>query len=170
MEYYAPNLVLIAIDDYKQKDFSGRIYTKYSKEPLPFQSSMELIFELDDLYDKWNFPVNTVTYRGFYSNRGRKRKGAAAVQKKHYVTDELRGSIRLAALSKMLPIEHGKLATITLECQQRLHADWNGRFLIDGEKNDRYFNSTIEMLLAIDEYASEKVRKKVSLWDNAREM
>lgn len=167
MEYYAPNLVLIAIDDYKQKDFSGRIYIKYSKEPLLFQSSMELIFELDDLYDKWNSPVNTVTYRSFYSNRGRKRKDAAA--KKRYVTDELRGSMRLAALSQMLPIEHGELATITLECQQRLHADWNGRFLIDGEKNDRYFNSTIEMLLAIDEYVSEKVRKKASLWDNARD-
>lgn len=165
MDYYAPNAVLIAVDGYKEKDFYGRIYTKCHAGSVEFRSSVELLYKLDVMFDAWQFPVNTVMYRDFDSKLGRKRQPSAAEIEKRKAETKLREAVGVKPVTSELSNEKGKVATIVLECQQRLHADWSGRFWVDNEVDARQFASTLELLLYLNENISERVRKKTSLWD-----
>lgn len=158
---YAPNIVLIAVDAYYEKDFGGRIYTKYDKEPIQFTSSLEMILKLEERYDDWAFPENAVLYRDFKSRRGPKpahpeRKAKAGKGK------------RIFELSHggSLPEEAGELATVVLECRQRLHADWRGIFWLDQEEESYSFDSTLELLKSMDDYISAKPQRAGALWSN----
>lgn len=155
MDHYAANAVLIVFDDYKEKDFTGRIYTRYEPERIAFLSSIELVRTLDALYDRWNLPANTVVYRDFekIGKSGRKT-----------VIRKRRESTRDMPVSRALPQEKGKLATVILECQQRLHADWKGRFWMDDEAESRHFSSTLELLMFLDWTISRRVKGKAFLW------
>ncbi len=156
---YAPNIVLLAIDAYREKDFSGRIYTKYDKEPIEFASSLEMILKLEERYDEWAFPENAVVYRDFKSRRGPKPA--------HPKQDLKSGKgKRLYELSHggQLPEEEGKLANIVLECQQRLHADWKGVFWLDQENESHSFDSTLSLLKCMDDYISARPQRAGALW------
>ena len=156
---YAPNIVLIAVDYYQEKDFGGRIYTKYDREPICFDSSLEMILKLEERYDEWAFPENAVIYRDFKSRRGPKPSRPKR--------DPRNGNgKRLFELSHggSLPEEAGKLATVVLECQQRLHADWAGIFWLDQESESRSFSSTLALVKYLDDYISAKPQLAGALW------
>ncbi len=156
---YAPNIVLIAVDNYCENDFSGRIYTKYDREPLLFASSLDLLLKLEIRYDEWAFPESAVAYRDFRSRRGPK----PAHPRRQRKPGE---GERLYELSQdgRLPEETGKLATIVMECQQRLHADWAGIFWLDQENESQSFNSALDLLRALDDYISTKSLRAGALW------
>ena len=156
---YAPNIVLIAVDYYQEKDFGGRIYTKYDREPICFDSSLEMILKLEERYDEWAFPENAVIYRDFKSRRGPKPSRPKRDPK------NIHGK-RLLELSHggSLPEEAGKLATVVLECQQRLHADWAGIFWLDQESESRSFSSTLALVKYLDDYISAKPQLAGALW------
>lgn len=158
-ESFAPNIVLIAVDCYHEKDFSGRIYTKYDKEPIRFASSLEMILKLEERYDDWAFPENAVIYRDFKSRRGPK---PAHPERKAKIS---KGK-RIFELSHggSLPEEEGKIATVVLECRQRLHADWTGIFWLDQEEDSHPFSSTLELMKYMDDYISAKPRQAGALW------
>ncbi len=160
---YTSNLVLVAVDTYGEKDFSGRIYTRYDREPIVFESSLSLLWELEKCYDRWKLPENAVWYRSFWSRRGRRgrtqnvNRPSAAESKK--ILDLPAGP---------LPAAEGELATILVECQQRLHGDWAGRYWLDTmdtETDAHKFSSALELIRCVDQYIISKPRKAGVLWE-----
>lgn len=156
---YIPNIVLIAVDNYQEKDFSGRIYTKYGEE-IPFSSGIEMIFRLEDLYDKWSFPERAVNYRGFWSGRGRKPDYLLALDKKRPRRERLINNPR----GGELPEVKGEIATATLICEERQHAEWKGKIQIDEDTETRDFQSVLELLRILEEEISIRAKKAGALW------
>ncbi len=160
---YTSNLVLLAVDAYEDKDFSGRIYTRYAREPIAFGSSLSLLWQLEKCYDRWRLPENAVWYRNFRDRRGRKPQQPTVSRRATVLND--RKILDMPA--GPLPEVEGELTTILLECQQRLHGDWSGRYwldTLDTETEARQFRSTLELLRLMDQYIASRPRKAGILW------
>ena len=157
------NLVLLAVDKYEEKDFSGRIYTRYDREPINFDSSLSMLWQLEKCYDRWRLPENAIWYRDF-----RDRRRCRSQQR---TTNKPSGAENRKILDMppgTLPEAEGDMATILLECQQRLHGDWSGRYWLDTmdtETEARPFRSTLELLLLMDQYLAARPRKAGILWE-----
>lgn len=160
---YAKNLVLLDIDTYEDNDFSGRIYTRYDRDPITFASSLEMLLRLEECYDRWNFPENAVLYRSFWDRRG--RTGLRA-QRHRIIAD--RKILELPPGE--LPAMEGEVATVLLECQKRLHADWSGQCWLgpETEAPAKPFQSTLELLRQIDQYVASRPQKAGVLWERRR--
>ena len=52
----APNLINICVDNNEQKEISGRLYHCYQEEPVLFANVVELIREIESLFDRIAFP------------------------------------------------------------------------------------------------------------------
>ena len=48
----------------------GRIYSKLSKNPIPFESSKQMILEADDFFDHQGYPQRFLEPRSFQKNTG----------------------------------------------------------------------------------------------------
>ncbi len=154
---YALNAVLIAADAYEQQDFSGRIYTRFQEDPIPFASSMELLMKLEEKYDEWAFPENTVLYRSFY--RKSYQREAAKSRAKTFLANRRLGENE----PPLQPVE-GKLATFLLECRQRQHGDWSGTLRLDIETEAHPFRSSLELLRMMDSSIELRSRRAGGLW------
>ena len=51
----APNLVNICVDEIAQEEMKGRLYHCYKKEATNFKNVVELLDEMEKLYDKLHF-------------------------------------------------------------------------------------------------------------------
>lgn len=71
---YAVNLILVAVDQKNGSDYSGRIYTKYEREPRSFNGMGEMINLMDAQYDRWCFPQSASINRAFTRKGFRKMR------------------------------------------------------------------------------------------------
>lgn len=154
---YAKNAVLIAADFYVQQDFGGRIYTRFQKEPILFASGMELLTKLEEKYDEWAFPENSVLYRHFH--RESYRRAAEKARAKTFLANRRLGKNEL----HLQPVE-GELAIFLLECKERQHGDWSGTIRMDMETEAHPFRSTLELLMMMDSAVERRGRRDGRLW------
>ena len=61
----APNLVNICVDEIAQEEMKGRLYHCYKKEATNFTNVVELLDEMEKLYDKLHFPEASTKSRSF---------------------------------------------------------------------------------------------------------
>ena len=50
------NIVSVCIDEIKEELVAGRMYHCYSESPVLFSNQLQLITEMETLYDRLNFP------------------------------------------------------------------------------------------------------------------
>ena len=141
--FFAPNLVNICIDKKKDNDFCGVIWQPYDIIPQSFYGVKDMLLQAEVLYNRWNYPQESVNSRTFQRNRSasspkntRKGKPLMNIQK--------------------LQEERGKKGTFIVHVQYRQNATWQGQVLW-AEKNRReYFRSALELIKLIDSALDEQ--------------
>ena len=68
----APNQVCVCVDEIKDGEISGKVYSRYSRTPWEFNSLIELLGQMESFYNKISFPQAAVQIRGIqWQERGK---------------------------------------------------------------------------------------------------
>ena len=130
---YGKNLICVCVNEASERDINGVLWTPYEEEPLPFNSGYEMIMLMDRLYDNWDFPQRTTSYRTF----GKKDKT------KDYHNPN---SIRKREPIRTLKSFRGEKATFLIHVKFRQNTSWQGQVLWAERKKKVYFRSVLELL------------------------
>lgn len=129
----APNLICIGVDTYDKTEYSGRIWHQYADDPIPYRTTIEVIWIMERLFNEWNFPQNAVIFRSFTD-----AKNLSATRRK-------RGA-ELQMDVNRIQNKDGEKGTFIVHVKYRQNATWQGE-VIWAEKNKRQgFRSAMELL------------------------
>ena len=148
----AVNGIVLCIDGTAEAGFSGRLYHRYSAEPIGFGSMTGMLYEMEKLFDGLQFPRRGDRPRVFV-----KRNEAQTEYKEKHMTDE------------ELLEKHGQQQTFIVRVQHRQNSTWQGQ-ITWAEKNIKLnFRSVWEMVHmmenAIYEDIPEEEVPKVPEWE-----
>ena len=148
----AVNGIVLCVDGADKTGFSGRLYHRFSAEPLGFDSMTGMLLEMEKLFDGIQFP-----WRGDRPRVFVKREEAQTEYKEKYMTDE------------ELLEKHGQQQTFIVRVQHRQNSTWQGQ-ITWAEKNIKLnFRSVWEMVHmmenAIYEDIPEEEVPKVPEWE-----
>ena len=138
---YGKNLVCICVNGVEQNDIQGELWTPYEEESMAFSNCKELLLNMDQLYDHWDFPQRTTSYRTF----GKKDK-----------TKDFHNplSIRKREPIRSLKSFKGEKATFLVQVKFRQNATWQGT-VIHEESNKKFdFTSAMGLVEIIDKSMS----------------
>lgn len=134
---FAPNLVCIGIDAYENGDFSGRAWQPYSNEPIAFEGLIDLFLQMDELFDKWEFPQRAQKIRTFAKNdEGNK-------DEKNLINDKKKRNTTLQD-------NRGKKDTFIIQVQYRQNSTWQGQVVWAEQNKKEHFRSALELMKLID--------------------
>ena len=143
---YIPNSYrfgVIFVDGYEYKCIRGRFYHPTFGRAKNFQSLIELLKMMDQLFNDISYPTPSMEIRKFQpdlpeiSYTDKSPKGNEDGVGMHYLDRK------------------GKLATFSVKVQFRRNASWQGTLRwIDKNKKD-YFRSTLEMIMLMDSALGE---------------
>ncbi len=130
-DIYIPNLVNICVDE---RNFSGRFYHEYAAECEKFHSIMELLHQLELLYDNISFPQAAVELRNF-SKQKHKCEGK---------------SFQKVLNKEDVKQKRGRCATFFVYVQYRQNATWQGKIMWVEKEKEMGFRSVLEMIMLMD--------------------
>lgn len=134
---YAVNLICIGIDQTESGDYSGRIWHQYQDEPIRFKNAMDLIREMDMLYDEWNFPQKSTAGRQF--------------EHKHDSTENQHKRRAVAPMDvRRIQDKKGDKGTFIVHVKYRQNATWQGEVIWAERNKKQCFRSALELLKLID--------------------
>ena len=128
----APNLVAVCIDT---KQETGRLYHRYMEGPVVFHQFTELIFRMEELYDRLGYPQAAMEIRRFD-----KRKGGEA--------NKL--PMEPVVSADKLTARRGELATFLIHVKWRQNATWQGEALWVEPDRKEFFESELDLLKILD--------------------
>lgn len=130
---YEMKTTKIVVTSYQNRQIRGRLSNPYWKEDVPFENLMQLLLQLESLYDALNFPQQAMEQRSF---------GAEAAK------FETAGA----------PAGAGKpLATFLVSVMFRQHASWQGRMVWKEREVEAQFRSALELMFLMDSALSRPV-------------
>lgn len=130
-----PNLVNICVDVIEEGDIKGRYYHKYSRSAHVFENVMDLVLEMEKLFDALDYPQATTRLRSFSKNKEQKK----TVEKMESVWEN-------AVFSE----ERGEKATFLVSVKTRANAGWQGEVIWVEKKNTGKFRSLLELIKMLD--------------------
>lgn len=136
-DIYIPNLVNICVDE---RNFCGRFYHEYAKECEKFHSIMELLHQLEVLYDNISFPQAAVELRHF-------TKQIYKREEKHFEKVLNKEEVKQ---------QKGKCATFFVYVQYRQNATWQGKVMWVEKNQYMEFRSVLEMIMLMDNALIDK--------------
>ncbi|MCI2046093.1 MAG: hypothetical protein LKJ90_00035 [Faecalibacterium sp.] len=141
----AKDLVAVCIDQAAGSSFAGRLYHQYTRQPLHFAETDQLLMQMDDLFDWLNYPQRTMQERTFRkkSKEPEKDKGETSMAKKEpEIVNE--------------PAEQkGDIATFVIHVMYRQNATWQGSVLWAESGQTQNFRSALELIRLMDSAIEE---------------
>jgi len=148
-------VVLCADEGLVHDTFRGRLYHRYSKEPIPVSSFWELVREMEALFDMIQFPRAGLRERSFIEKPAETNRSVAAEQRSSGgdthkdFGNNTKERERVMADKDLLKM-HGDIGTFIIRVQQRQGGTWQGRITwVDRNKTVR-FRSILEMIKLIE--------------------
>jgi len=139
---YAPNLICICLDRAENGDYAGHIWHQYQDEPIEYKNTIELIREMDALYDQWNFPQRSTEHWTFINENDKTRrtekKGAGQQMDTRRIQDK-----------------KGDKGTFIVHVKYRQNSTWQGEVIWAERKQKQYFRSALELLKLVDSALDE---------------
>ena len=131
----APNGVVLCINSVQCGQLAGLLYHSYSEEATPFQTVEQMVFQMEQLYDRLRFPFPGTNERSFSDV---KRQEQVQIEREKVMSDD-----------KLLQ-KHGDIGTFIVRVQHRQNSSWQGR--ITWMENDKtiQFRSVWEMIKLIE--------------------
>lgn len=130
----APNLVNICVDEIAQEELKGRLYHCYQKEAIVFKNVVELLDEMEKLYDKIHFPESSVESRSF-------------LKKKPL---EQRMTVPQVVEPEVVLKQRGKSGTFFVCVQYRQNATWQGEMILPEVEEMYEFSSALDLVKIIN--------------------
>lgn len=131
-----PNFVNVCIEECENGEFLGKFYHKYDKNPVRFNHFMEMVKQMEQLYDTIDYPQATFHKRSFFKERN------AVVEKK--------ADMPAVWESQELGEERGALATFYVLVNGRANATWQGEVVWIEKGISKKFRSVMELMILMD--------------------
>ena len=141
-----PNGVILCIDGVNTGGCFGKFYHSYSFEAEEFSSLAEMLFLMEQLFDRLNFPRRGNSERFFtdgHTPQYRKEEG-----NKKVMTD------------KELLEHHGEQETFIVRVQHRQNNTWQGRITWADRNKTMNFRSIWEMIHLMEDALYEDIPKE----------
>jgi len=154
MEFIPNDLTATSIEISKGSDYEykGCFYNAYDGIKINFYSLLELLKELDSMFDRFIFPQVTHEYRTFsVPKRGAKPEKTI---KKETIMDRNNNDAGGAV----------KNATFILQVKFRRNASWQGEIRWVDKNITKPFRSTLELIRLLDNAIEQN--KAVITWDD----
>lgn len=133
---YAPDLVCICIDEAKKnKDYVGKIWDQYQETPVEFYNMTDMLFHMEQMYDRWNFPQSAMRLRSFGEEKGASGFKKDAEAERH---------------TEWIWSRKGRLATFVVYVKFRQNATWQGDVLWVERQKKMAFDSSLTLVKLID--------------------
>ena len=132
-----PAHVLIQFDQMDMENFSGRLYNPYLPDAVGFHEVLELVRQMEKVFDTLSYPQPGVCYRHFFTDSNRKynrKEGMPPSSRKQPWGKEL--------LEDFL----GREKAFLIQVRTRQNATWQGTITCCGSGETRIFNSALELL------------------------
>ncbi len=146
---FARNLMCICVNGNDNAEYQGEIWTQYQDDPVMFMSVTNMLSQMDDLMDDWDFPQRALAQRHFYKNN--------VPENTYEEKDNILVIDRIKEQNGIRNVQNkkGKFATFVVHVAFRQNATWQGE-IIHSEKNEKYhFDSAMEMLTLMDKCIKE---------------
>ena len=130
----APNLVNICVDEITQEEIRGHLYHCYQKEAVVFKNVVELLEEMEKLYDKIHFPESSTESRSFLKKKPLERRTIV-----HQVVEP-------DAVLK----QRGKSGTFFVCVQYRQNTTWQGEIILPEVEEMYEFSSALDLVKIIN--------------------
>lgn len=124
-----PNLVVMCIDRKNGLICGGRLYHRYSLEPIPFASVEEAEIKMDMFFDELGFPQSAEKTASFSGKVTSERKEMTIMQE-----------------NETIAAKKGDIATFVIHVQHRQNATWQGDIVWADNKTESPFRSALEMM------------------------
>ena len=150
---YAPNLISVGIDRYGKSGYSGRIWHQYGDEPVRFTDMMDMLRQMEMLYDTWNFPQSSTDSRSF-------------VEKKNPV---IQNPLRKAGAQmdvQRVQGRRGDKGTFLVCVRYRQNSTWQGHVVWAEKNQQQSFRSALELLKLIDSALDIKEDENTQVCEN----
>lgn len=134
---FAPNLICVCVDSASMGEYMGRLWHQYSDEAIMYSSTMDLIRNMDALYEAWDFPQSSTQIRSFMNMEAEARKQCR--QKEGEQMD-----------ARRIQDKNGDLGTFVVYVKYRQNSTWQGEVIWTEKKKKQHFRSALELLKLID--------------------
>lgn len=138
------SIVKVCCDNMEGYDWRGRLYTRYSQEPVCFRNAGELLGMLEQFYNWLGYPEASMIGRSFRETK--KKTGEKPDGKERQV---------VVMSGEEMERLHGDKATFVVRIQYRQNATWQGQVTWAEKNKTINFRSALELLKLIDSTASE---------------
>ena len=143
---FARNLICVCIDDNKDADYQGLIYHQYADEPISFNGIADMILEMENLFDEWDFPQRGLAERKFDKKKENHKRPVPETE-----DDKLKIEI-ISDTHGVRNVQNkkGKLGTFVIQVVFRQDASWQGHVIYQEDNEKLDFNSALELIKIID--------------------
>lgn len=126
---YKQNLVCLCVDDATGQDVQGRIFHGYSEKEIAFHTIIEVLGELEKLFEEIRYPQATVHIRKFVGTQ---------------TYDKADKAERVMTNEEIL-CRRGVLGTFLLTVDSRQNASWQGEIYWMESEETHMFDSEMEL-------------------------
>lgn len=127
----------------------GRFVHHFQKEPVVFESEIDLLEKMEDFFDALRFPFPGNSERHWHK------------KEVNYMKEELQKELEDEEMLDM----HGDLGTFIIRVQHRQNSSWQGRITWVEEDKTLYFRSVWEMMKLIEEALAEHRKEDSPGWE-----
>ncbi|MDR0862857.1 MAG: hypothetical protein LBN30_08825 [Oscillospiraceae bacterium] len=140
---------IVRFFSYEDKNPTGVLVNPFFGHDMPFNSTLSLLFLLDELQDGLKFPQESMVPRTFIEDTSERQSQAARVEDTGKVTegdvDSGPTSTEVETRSESLPI-----ASFKINIMFRQNASWQGNIVWLDSAMESKFRSVLELLFLID--------------------
>lgn len=129
--------VIVCIDSYEDKLFSGRLVSGQDNEERPFNNLMQFLQEMDDVMDDLDVPPSAMEKRIF--NKPDEESLVARKTEGRQINENA----------------VGKVATFNIRILFRQNASWQGSVSWIEGNNEQTYRSALELLMLMDSAMSQ---------------
>ena len=135
------HLITVCVDSDAGSRMSGRIYHRFSNQPIPFLGVEGVLFSIEKLMDEWEYPQSTLKMRSFAGVSLHQRRQPGMARKA--IND---------------PLAHtGQDATFVVHVKYRQNATWQGTVTWADKNKQQNFRSALELLKLMDSAMDESL-------------
>lgn len=151
--------IQICIDTYDDGEIRGRLFNAYYRDALFFDSSMDMIRMLEDIFNTFDYPHATMDLRTLEDADDYTMKAETVSGEENLPLARTMGrmtgspSRRIHVAPSMQLYTHtvrGKIATMRMRVMFRQNASWQGTIKWVEEDLQEDFQSVLELMLLVD--------------------
>ena len=135
------HLITVCVDSGEHSRMIGRIYHRFSQQPITFLGAEGVLFSIEKLMDEWDYPQSTLKMRSFAPSSPHQSRQPGMARKA--INDPLAYT--------------GQDATFVVHVKYRQNATWQGTVTWADKNKQQNFRSALELIKLMDSAMDESL-------------